>query len=244
MRSKLTRKIKDKGKTNAIKPMTIPQLRHAFQHIQQVVQKTEYDLESFRQEWKKTFHKEVSETAARDYLAFLKEHHSKNVKTQAGGMAPIDYQLRPGVAGVYGQFPDYISGGFGHFNHDSFRMSCGVQDISPRVPADMGSNLVKSGGAMKAKKRHLTKRKSKTMKGGACLGIPLPGLTLPSAAQELFNRPITSSSPPSMFQSLQNDWKGGIPLPTSDPTANSLRYIQTGTIPIYTASTSHINKVY
>ncbi len=221
------------------KGMTIPQLRHAFQHIRESVKKSNYNLEEFRREWKKTFHKDVSETAARDYLAFMKEHDGKH--PQSGGMAPLDYQLRPGVDGVYGQFPDYVSGGFGHFNHDSFRMSCGVQDISPRVPADIGSNLVKSGGGMKAKKRHLTKRKVKTMKGGVCIG--LPSIALPSSAQEALQRPITSSSPPGMLQSLQNDFKGGIPLPTGDVTSSPLRGI-TPTTSVYTANTSTLNKVY
>jgi hypothetical protein len=234
---KLTRKVK-----HSTKGMTIPQLRHAFQHIQDFVHKSDFNVQEFRREWKKTFHKEVSEKAARDYLAFLKEH--KSTKTQSGGMAPLDYQLRPGVSGVYGQFPDYVSGGFGAFNRDSFNVGCGTEDISPRVPADMGSNLVKSGGGLKAKKRHLTKRKSKTMKGGACLGIPLPSVTVPSGVQEFLQRPITSSSPPTMLQSLQGDWKGGVPLASGDPTSNSLRYIQSGTPSIYTASSSSLNKVY
>lgn len=235
---KQTRKVKVKEK----KGMTIPKLRHAFEHIQEFVHKTNYNLNEFRREWKKTFGKEVSEKAARDYLAFLKEHPVKS--TQSGGMAPLDYQLRPGVAGVYGQFPDYVSGGFGAFNHDSFRMGCGHENISPRVPADMGSNLVKSGGGLKEKKRHFTKRKSKTMNGGACLGIPLPSITVPSGVQEFLQRPIMSSSPPSTSQSLQNDWKGGVALASGDPTNNSLRHIQAGSHVGYTASSSALNKVF
>lgn len=229
--SKLTRKVKEK------KSMTIPKLRHAFEHIQEFVHKTNYNLTEFRREWKKTFGKEVSEKAARDYLAFLKDHPTK--PTQSGGMAPLDYQLRPGVSGVYGQFPDYVSGGFGAFNRDSFNVGCGTENITPRVPADMGSNLIKSGGGLKAKKRHLTKRKSKTMNGGAFLG-----LSLPSSVQEFLQRPVTSNSPPSTLQSLQNDWKGGIPLPSGDPTNNSLHHIQAGSPLGYTASSSSLNKVY
>ena len=195
-KGKETRKVSHKG-------MSIPQLRRSFEHIQSFVKKTDYSLPEFRKEWEKTFHKSVSVPAAKDYLAYMKERNADK-KTQEGGMAPLDYQLRPGVEGVYGNFPTYVTGGFGHFNHDSFRAGCGIEDISPRVPASMGSNLVSGGGLQKKKRTHQTKRKKQ--RGGASM-FPMPSLS--SAMSEFMQRPILSSSPPGILQGAQIEAKGG-----------------------------------
>lgn len=228
---KQTRKQKlDKG-------MTIPQLRRSFEHMQDFIRKTEYSLDKFRDEWKKVFHKDVSKSAAQDYLSYMKERSSATGTKQEGGMAPLDYQLRPGVEGTYGQFPSYVSGGFGFANHDSFRMGCGVEDISPRIPATMGSNLVIKGGGKK--KRHMTKKR-KQQKGGAA--FPMPSLS--SVMSEFMQRPILSSLPPGILQTAQNDWKGQMPLPTGDPSNNSLQYVKAVDTSIYTSSSSPASKVF
>lgn len=219
---------------------TIPQLRRDFEHMQKFIHKTDYDIEKFRKEWKKTFHKDVSKSAARDYLSYMKERGSSHGGgEQVGGMAPIDYQLRPGVEGVYGQFPPYVSSGFGFANHDSFRMGCGIEDISPRVPASIGSNFVAKGGGLLKKKRHMTKRKKQ--KGGAA-SAPMPSLS--SAVSEFMQRPILSSSPPSILQSTQVDWKGMNSLPVGDPSNNGLRHVRQMDTSVYTSSTSPVSNVF
>ena len=179
-----TRKVDKKGKG-----MTIPQLRRAFEDIQEFVKKTKYSLPEFRKHWEKVFGKSVSLKAAKEYLEYLKEHHA-NPK-QHGGMAPLDYQLRPGVDGVYGNFPPYVSSGFGPTLRDSFTMGCGKEDISPRVPASMGSNLFSAKGGGKKYKKHQTRRKQR---GGALISP-----TLSNIVAEALNRPVLSSSPPGML---------------------------------------------
>ncbi len=221
------------------KGMSIPQLRRSFEHIQQYVKKTDYDVAKFRKEWKKVFSKDVSQSAARDYLSYMKERSMKHEGgAQEGGMAPIDYQLRAGIDGVYGQFPAYVAGGFGFANHDSFRMGCGIEDNSPRVPASLGSNLVTKGGGNQKKKRHMTKRRKQ--KGGAM--FPLPSLS--TATSELLQRPIFSSAPPSTLQSTQVDWKGMNPLPVGDPSSNPLVHVKAIDPSVYTSSASPLSKVY
>lgn len=221
---KQTRKGKD-NKNKEEKAMTIPQLRKAFTHIESFVHKTDYDIEAFRKEWKKVFGKAVTEENARDYLEFMK---GTEKPMQQGGSAPIDYTLRPGIAGPYGNFPPYVANGFGFANHDSFRLGCGYEDISPRVPASLGSNLVTAGGGS-IKKRGKT-RKQKKQKGGALF----PPLS--AALQEFGSRPFGMNSPPNAGQAFQHTIKGGEPLNTSDPSQNSLRHVPQMQSKIYDAS--------
>lgn len=146
-----------KTKNTSAKAMTVPQLRRAFEHIDQFVAKKTTDVEAFRKEWKKTFGKEVSKAASEDYLKFVKSKKSQR-GGGSGGMSPasIGYDMRAGTDTPYGSFNKYIGDGFGFANADSVAAACGRENITPRLPADLGSNKV--GGR---------RRKTRKQKGGS-----------------------------------------------------------------------------
>ena len=112
-----THKLKKSGKA-----LSIPQLRKAFDHIDAWVEhhvrkgSVQNLVPAFQAEWKKTFHREVDAKAAEAYLS-LKQHSkprvTRKLKQHGGGAAlsgaPLDYSTRPGVYGVYGNFPEYVS---------------------------------------------------------------------------------------------------------------------------------------
>lgn len=218
------------GKTRKQKQsrgMTIPKLRKAFEHIESYVQKHKDDVEGFRKEWKKTFGKPVSEEAARDYLAFVREHKPKG---QSGGAAPVGYDLRAGADIPYGNFPSYVSSGF-FMPSDSFTLQ--TKDLlTPVIPAGMGSNAVMKGG----KRAFSTTRKQKKQGGGAYL----PSLT--TAMSELMTRPFGMSSPPTTLQQAQMDFKGVDTIPSGRPEVNTLPSLPNQ--PIYSASVSSASKVF
>jgi hypothetical protein len=171
-----------KAKTAAGKAMSVPQLRRAFEHIDKFVAKKGTDVDAFRKEWKKTFGKEVSKAAAEDYLKFVK---SKKSKSQSGGgaltlsPASIGYDMRAGTDTPYGSFNKYVGDGFGFANADSVAAACGRENITPKLPADLGSNKV-GGGRRKTRK---------AQKGGA---FSLAQFL--SSGAEALQRPVTMGS--------------------------------------------------
>jgi hypothetical protein len=181
---KTTRKIKVNTKS---KGMTVPQLRKAFEHIESYARKN--DIGPFRKEWKKTFGKSISESAAKDYISFLKSE----LQSGGGGVplagAPLDYTTRAGSdPSTAANVPPYVQSGFGFANMDSFRLMSGKEDISPRIPADIGSNAV-GGGKRK------TRKFKKSQKGGA-----FPSLS--TAVSEMMSRPLAMNSPPHVGNDL------------------------------------------
>lgn len=171
---KKTRKV-----TKSKKVMTIPQLRHAFEHIDAFVTKKGTDVDSFRKEWKKVFGKEVSTTAAKEYLAFVE----KRGKKMSGGNAPLSYEMREGVP--QGSYPKYVDGGFGFANQLS---SVGQEgNVQGPPPASLGTNTV--GGGKKDKKRKTIKKQ----KGGFDLS-PTNWDKITSIGSSFMNRPFTPTS--------------------------------------------------
>jgi hypothetical protein len=198
--------------------MTIPQLRKAFDHIesftQTLLRKTNDPKEQrkeFQKEWQKVFHRAVDDKSADSYLQFEQKKSGKRTtkKQQRGGAplggAPLDYSTRPGIDGVYGVFPAYVSSGLAFYN-DINKLSqtegCGIEDTTPKVPLSIGSNEVQKGGKRKNKTR-----KAKKQDGGA---FP----TLTEFGTALAFRPITSTNPTTPFYDGQMGWKGQ-PLPPS-----------------------------
>lgn len=203
-------------KAEKAKALTIPQLRKKFEQIDAFL-KTKKDVASFRKEWRKIFGKDVSEAAAKDYLTFV-EHSGSGTKTQKGGGqvlegAPIDQMLRAGAPLPHGSFLPYVAGGFGFANADSFSAQCGKENITPTIPAGLGSNEVQSGGRRRGA-HALTRRKKQ--KGGA-----LPSLT--TVISEMFTRPVIANSPPGAAQDAQTLWKGG-DSPSGRPEINPLPF--------------------
>lgn len=213
--------------------MTIPQLRKAFDHIESftasLLTKTKDAGErrkAFQKEWSKVFHRSVDDKSADAYLQFEEKKKKKSgTRKQRGGSmvttgqrggaplggAPLDYSTRPGIEGVYGSFPAYVSSGLAFYNDINKQApvaGCGVENTTPKVPLSIGSNEVQKGGKRKT-------RKNRRQGGGG---------TFPSIgdfAQALSFRPFTASAPPGNFYNAQMAYKGVDPPPSSQPnTAN------------------------
>lgn len=207
--------------------MTIPQLRKAFDHMESftvsLLAKTKDAAErrkAFQKEWTKVFHRSVDNKSADAYLQFEEKKKKKSgTRKQKGGStplsgAPLDYSTRPGIEGVYGSFPAYVSSGLAFYNDINKQApvaGCGVENTTPKVPLSIGSNDVQKGGKRASRKT----RKNRRQGGGG---------TFPSIgdfAQALSFRPFTASAPPGMFYNAQMAYKGVDPPPSSAPnTAN------------------------
>lgn len=195
-----THKMKKQGKL-----LSIPQLRKSFDHIDTWVEShvrkghVKELVPAFQAEWKKTFHREVDASAAEAYLS-LKQHTAPRTtrkhKQSGGGAslaaAPLDYSTRPGVYGVYGNFPQYVSSGLSFYNDinkDGLTSQCGKENITPDIPATMGSNEV----AQKGGRRRSRKYKTRKQRGGAAPSLLQTASTI---ADVIANRPFAASSPP------------------------------------------------
>ena len=186
----------------------IPQLKHSFDVLEHEVSKILKDTENpkqrvkkFQEVWRKIFGRPVEAVAAEAYLQ-VKEKARKNKtrKAQRGGSAlagaPLDFQTRPGVDGVHGSFPQYLTSGLSFYNtinQDQLNKGVGLSAFEPAVPAEMGSNQV--------------------------------GGQLADAAFLATTRPATAVSPPSVINDLQT-WAQGRPLGQSpDASQNQLKYM-------------------
>ena len=175
-----------KRKVRTTKPATIPALKHSFDSLDHAVADIlrsnlgqKQAVKKFQEQWRRIFGRPVDAVAAAAYLQVKGRGKLRGTRKQRGGAlsgAPVDFQTRPGVDGVHGSFPAYLSNGFGvGVPQPGLFQGCGVENSSPAVPASMGSNLV--GG--------------KPKRGG---GI------VQAASDALFTlstRPFTPNAPPS-----------------------------------------------
>lgn len=206
--------------------LTIPQLRKSFDHIDSWVEShvTKKSVKSlvpaFQEEWEKTFHREVDAKAAEAYLSLKSRTKPRLTKkrSQSGGStalagAPLDYTTRQGVYGVYGNFPAYVSSGLNFYNsiwQDSLTANCGKENITPNIPASMGSNEVQKGG--KSRRHRKAHSKTRKQRGGAPQFIS----NAASVTDVMINRPFPAASPPSAAYAVQMSLKGvtaGVPDP-------------------------------
>ena len=146
------------------KVLTIPQLRKAFVQVDVETKKilskhpvNDESIKDFIKMWKSIFHRTIDSKAAEAYLTLQSKQNKKkgtrkNKTTtkgsMKGGMAPVDYMLRPGIDGTHGNFLPYVSSGltfYNDINKIGMDGDCGKVDITPTIAADMGSNKV--GGA-------------------------------------------------------------------------------------------------
>jgi hypothetical protein len=210
-------------KHTGTKALTIPQLRKSFDHIDAWVEshvrkskKAVKDLvPAFQSEWKKTFHREVNAKAAEAYLSLKHRAAPRMTKKQRGGAsvlagAPLDYMTRQGVYGVYGNFPQYVSSGltfYDQINQDSLTAQCGKENITPNLPADMGSNEVQKGGKSRKHGRKGRKtRKGRKQRGGGAASDTLSSIR--ATMDVIANRPFPGSQPPSTAFIQQMNLKG------------------------------------
>ena len=250
--------------------MTIPQWRKSFEHMETFTarllasakDKTS-QRKAFQKEWQRVFHRAVDDRAADAYLSFEAKKHSKGkskTKKQRGGQtlegAPLDYSTRPGIYGVYGEFPAYVTSGFDIYdkiNQLSPVAGCGVENITPKIPADLGSNKVNfSGGKRRSRSRgsrgskgSRTRRHRRALKGGASFPdmgnfasyakntVTNLGNTMRDFSEAASIRPLIASVPSSVAYDAQSAWKGQALPPT--PSAN------TGNPPYYAPSSGIFN---
>ena len=195
-------------------PMNLPDLKHSFDNLRKAsseiirgTKDTKQKIRKFQSAWKALFHRPVEAMAAEAYLRVMerghKPRHGRTRKAQKGGAAlsgaPLDFQTRPGVDGVHGSFPQYLTGGLSFYNtinQEGMFKGCGIQDITPSVPADLGSNKAQGGGGV-----------------------------LSDVYSHMISTPINPTVPPSFLQDAQTAWQGR-PLGASpQPSQNQLRYI-------------------
>jgi hypothetical protein len=221
---KTTRKMKASTKKARSGTLTIPQLRKAFDHMDTVVEGLRHSSKNsfadavvkYREEWRKTFKRDLSPADAEAYLKF--RFGVKSMKTrrrghghQRGGSsmplagAPLEYATRPGVDGVYGQFPAYQTAGLDRYYTSAITADCGKPN---QFPTD-GSAASQAGGG--------------SMDG-------------------LF-RPFASANPPSMVYQPMMESKGVIPYPSSDPVGQP-GYTTFGTPYITTANLAAHQRAY
>ena len=137
MKGHKTRKASKKSKTAIL---TIPQLRKAFDHMDHVVESQRKAAKHsfsdvvilYRDEWRKVFKHDLSPADAAAYLKFRYNIQSskttRRAKTRGGGAlagAPLDYSLRSGVQGVYGNFPAYQTEGLDRYYSSAITADCG-----------------------------------------------------------------------------------------------------------------------
>lgn len=145
--------------------LTIPELRRAFEHIEEFAMTHTGDIKALQEEWKKVFYKELDKESAEEYMAHVKSlpkktrtlRKTRSANKSIGGAAlagaPIDYTTRPGLypmaAGIdsnsYAQVPKYVASGFWNpemgISYDPVK----GQPAWPIPYASTGSNLVKGG---------------------------------------------------------------------------------------------------
>jgi hypothetical protein len=184
----------------------IPSIKNSFDVLEREVegiihdtQDTKQRVRKFQQVWRKIFGRPVEGIAAEAYLQ-VKMKTTTRRKSQKGGSAlagaPLDYQTRPGIDGVHGSFPQYVSSGLGFYdtiNQDQLNKGVGLSAFDPAVPADMGSNQV----------------------GGSASDAAFLTLT----------RPFSSVSPPSIANNIQTTLQGRAVGAPADPSINPLKYV-------------------
>lgn len=176
--------------------------------------------------WKRIFHKELSDAAAKSFARYYKTMRSKTGKHktrrghrggQRGGAAytlpstPVNYGMVPGMlTNTYGNYPVEVDSDpaslrdMDVYFHDSLSLS--RPGFWPSVPGDMGSNKVGGGRRRSRRARRRTHRR-RGQRGGNLLS-------------SLYMRPVPyiSTPPPNFVQSGFNSFSGGtspVPAPAS-----------------------------
>jgi len=193
---------------------SIPELRRAFEHVEQVMDEMIHNKESkanmishIRKEWQKVFHKALDKSSADALITHRmgSRHTSHSMKGGASAIAgaPIDYVTRPGVyldqgsipgpdggltktvGGGYGSYVQYVDHGFRNPEIAQQYDPISGQSTFPLPRADMGSNAFTP--SVKGGKRILKTRKNKKTRGKTHGGAAL--------IDQAFMRPIPGGDP-------------------------------------------------
>lgn len=185
-------------------PVTIPQLKQSFDALEAEVAvilkvtNPKQRVRKFQEVWRKIFGRPVEAAAAE---AYLQVKGRKGTRKQKGGSAlagaPLEFQTRPGVDGVHGSFPPYLTSGLSFYNtinQDQLNKGVHLDAFDPKVPADMGSNQA----------------------GGSTLG---------DASFLALTRPAESVSPPSVINDIQTTLQGRPLGQSPNASETALKYI-------------------
>jgi hypothetical protein len=200
----MARKTRRHTKKHKEDTMTIPEVRRAFEHMEDFIHDCHTSgedhatlVKSVRKEWARVFHKELSKASAEKLLEnHMSTHrkHPRGTRKRGGsasplGFAPVDAQMRSG------SYSYSTQGGMGDYFLNGLRTGIPeigkTQDVWPSVPQDMGTNPAPT---MKGGNRRGVRRS-----GGASIG------TLLSAAWE---RPAAGSSPSSFLSDMRTMLNG------------------------------------
>ncbi len=238
----MTKKTRKSGAKKGI--LSIPELRHAFEHIEAFGRKCAASVHSkkttkasaatsYAKEWKKTFGRALP---AKSAMASIEHYMSLSPGgKQKGGMAPVNgSELQPGIyaaptlpgqtdgAGntAHGSFLPYVEKGFSvGIPQDGLASMCGKQDSFPMPAANLGSNAVTPIGATPVGSTTYMKGGRRTRRRG--LRKSQRG---GSAALAAAFRPMLSSNPTGVGHDTQMMFKNA-PLPASpDPTQPAFTY--------------------
>jgi len=168
-------------------------------------------LKAVQSIWHKLFRRRLDTDSAKGFVAHFTQGKTRNTRKnrkQKGGMAPIAYQMGPGVpsAMTYGHFTTDVSSDKAsqhdldvYYNSGMSRTAGTESWRFPTVPPGMGSNKVGGG-------RRSTRR-SKKQQGGASL------------LQTIGQIPFQATVPPSSVQTINAAYSGQPSAPSSDPTS-------------------------
>jgi hypothetical protein len=226
--------------------MTIPELRRGFEHIETFAQqlatavltkkKSMADAsDEYAKEWKRTFHRVLPAKSARASVELALAHAPrKGLRAMKGGMAPVSAtDTQPGIysaptlpgqvdAGgytLYAQVPNYVQSGFNAVTwQPSHQTLCGIENTTPMLAANLGSNAVSPAGsagalAIRGGRRGTRRARStrRRQKGG-------------NASLALAFRPIIATNPTTISHDAQMAWKGLPPPASPDPTDPAFNY--------------------
>lgn len=166
-----TRKVsRGQSRKRRVVATTIPELKESFDAIERATaailqsgKEQKSKVREFQETWRKIFGRPVDAAAAEAYLQVKARTVARvGAKTRKAGRAgakqrggagaisgaPVDFQVRPGVDGAHGSFLPYVAQGLGFYNtinQQGMFKGCGTEDITPKVPVDLGSNKVGGG---------------------------------------------------------------------------------------------------
>ena len=145
--------------------MGLKKLRGSFDHMEKFVEhlrpKAKHSfsdaVSAYKTEWHRVFKKEISPADASSYLKFrfglkgkkamTRRSHMRGGASPLGGAplggAPLDYSLRAGVNGAYGQFPSYQQEGLDRYYGSALSADCGKPN---GFPTDGSAASQKGGG--------------------------------------------------------------------------------------------------
>jgi hypothetical protein len=124
------------------KVMTIPELRKAFERLDNETKKllskgpiNDNLISEFQKIWKNIFYMSIDKSAVEAYLQIQKKTNKKTRKSRMkGGSGPVDYMLRPGLDGTHGSYLPYVSKGldfYNSINNIAMDSDCGKVNTTP-----------------------------------------------------------------------------------------------------------------